>query len=225
MFAAKEGFGCKRRLRERNTISALNVGTRLHKSSGEKAEKLIGKSSCGNRRERSKNMKMKSGQGSHQKSGARCNPPRARLALPQRYGRSFRFCIYRQSCNQCRHHSPDDLGTGSSCARKGMATATSARLTEVPRQANHVRRRYFFEEPGGNCLNILSTPLSRFLMFLLELLESVSLELPLQISCLVFVSKRSTTTLPPLYVSVVVLTSPKPPPPKRLKPQPPPNPS
>src|SRR5260221_14147457 len=121
-------------------------------------------------KDRSKNMKMKSGQGSHQKSGARCNTPRDRLALPQRYGRSFRFCIYRQSCNQCRHHSPDDLGTGSSCARKVMATATRARLTEVPRQANHVRPRYFFEEPGVSCLNILSTRLSRFLLFFFLLL-------------------------------------------------------
>src|ERR1700756_3512064 len=86
-------------------------------------------------------------------------------------------------------------------------------------------RRYFFEEPGGKCLNILSTPLSRFLMFLSELSESVSLELPLQISCLVLVSKRSTTTVPTLYVSVVVVASPKPPPPKRLKPHPPPKPS
>ena len=91
--------------------------------------------------------------------------------------------------------------------------------------ANHVERRYFFEEPGGNCLNIFSTPLSRFLMFLSELLESVSLEVPLQISCFVLVSKRSTTTVPTLYVSVVVVASPKPPPPNRLQPQPPPNPS
>src|SRR5258708_40236372 len=93
MLGGKEGIVGKRRLRARNTIFALNVGTRLHKSSGEKAEQLIGKSSCCHRRERSKNMKMKSGQWSHQKSGARCNTPRDRLALPQRYGRSFRFCI------------------------------------------------------------------------------------------------------------------------------------
>src|ERR1700681_1079262 len=88
-----------------------------------------------------------------------------------------------------------------------------------------VRDVYLFEELGGNFLNILSTPLSKFLMFLSELLESVSLEAPLQISCLVLVSKRSTTTVPTLYVSVVVEASPKPPPPKRLQPQPPPNPS
>src|SRR5229473_1659431 len=64
--------------------------------------------------------------------------------------------------------------------------------------ANHVGRRYFFEEPGGKCLNILSTPLSRFLMFLSELLESVSLDVPLQISCLVLASNRSTTNVPTL---------------------------
>src|SRR6266850_451609 len=82
----------------------------------------------------------------------------------------------------------------------------------------------YFEDPGGNFLNIFSTPLSRFLMFLLELLESVSLELPLHRSCFVFASNRSTTKVPTLYVSVVVVASPKPPPPNRLQPQPPPNP-
>src|SRR5229473_2076284 len=94
------------------------------------------------------------------------------------------------------------------------------RVTETRRR--RVRDIYLFEEPGGNFLNIFSTPLSRFLMFLSELLESVSLAFPLQISCLVLVSKRSTTTVPTLYVSVVVVASPKPPPPKRLQPQPPP---
>ena len=69
------------------------------------------------------------------------------------------------------------------------------RDAQVP---NHVGRRYFFEEPGGKCLNILSAPLSRFLMFLSELLESVSLDVPLQISCLVLASNRSTTNVPTL---------------------------
>jgi hypothetical protein len=82
-------------------------------------------------------------------------------------------------------------------------------------------RPYFFVALGGNCLNILSTPSSRFLMFLLELSESVSLAAPLQISCLVLVLKRSITTVPTLYVSDVVVASPKPPPPKCLQPQPP----
>src|ERR1700757_4130659 len=72
----------------------------------------------------------------------------------------------------------------------------------------------YFDAPGGNFLNIFSTPLSRFLMFLLELLESVSLELPLHSSCLVFASNRSTTKVPTLYVSVVVVASPKPPAPE-----------
>src|SRR6476646_3318195 len=101
-----------------------------------------------------------------------------------------------------------------------MVCGLTRRMTETRRR--RVRYIYLFEEPGGNFLNILSTPLSRFLMFLSELLESVSLELPLQISCLVLESKRSTTTVPTLYVSVVVVASPKPPPPKRLQPQPPP---
>src|SRR5580692_1317922 len=89
-------------------------------------------------------------------------------------------------------------------------------------------RSYFFEESGGNFLNIFSTPLSRFSMFLSELLESVSLELPLHTNCFVFASKKSTTKVPTLYVSVVVVASPippKPPPPNLLQPQPPPNPS
>src|SRR5258708_36651038 len=86
----------------------------------------------------------------------------------------------------------------------------------------------YFEDPGGNFLNIFSTSLSRFWMFLLELLESVSVELPLHTSCFVFASNRSTTKVPTLYVSVVVVASPrppKPPPPNRLPPQPPPIPS
>jgi hypothetical protein len=87
---------------------------------------------------------------------------------------------------------------GLLAARKSMATATEHQTDRGTQAANHVRSRYFFEEPGGKCLNILSTPLSRFLMFFSELLESVSLEEPLQISCLVLVSKRSTTTVPTL---------------------------
>ena len=53
------------------------------KAQGKKPEQLIEKSSCCHRRERSKNRKMKSGQESHQKSGARCNTTRDRVALPQ----------------------------------------------------------------------------------------------------------------------------------------------
>jgi hypothetical protein len=81
-------------------------------------------------------------------------------------------------------------------ARKGRRNECQTnRDAQVP---NHLGRRYFFEEPGGKCLNILSMPLSRFLMFLSELLESVSLEVPLQISCLVLASNRSTTNVPTL---------------------------
>lgn len=57
---------------------------------------------------------------------------------------------------------------------------------------------YFFEEPGGKFLNIFSTSLSIFLMFLFELLDSVSLELPLHTSSFVFASNRSTTNVPTL---------------------------
>lgn len=49
--------------------------------------------------------------------------------------------------------------------------------------AIHVGRRYFFEELGVNCSNIFATPLSRFLMFLSELLESVSLSVRSFIGC------------------------------------------
>jgi hypothetical protein len=45
---------------------------------------------------------------------------------------------------------------------------------------------YFFGEPGGNCLNIFSTPLSKFFMFLSELLENTSLALPLHRRCLFY---------------------------------------
>src|SRR5579862_3315618 len=64
----------------------------------------------------------------------------------------------------------------------------------------HVGLVYFFEEPGGKFLNIFSTSLSMFWIFLLELLDSVSLELPLQTSCLVFASNKSTTRVPTVYV-------------------------
>src|SRR5437899_3247117 len=57
--------------------------------------------------------------------------------------------------------------------------------------------RYFFGS-GGKCANIFCTPLSRFLVFLSELLESVSLEEPRQIKFFVLASNRSTTRVPTL---------------------------
>jgi hypothetical protein len=57
--------------------------------------------------------------------------------------------------------------------------------------------RYFFAS-GGKCANIFCTPLSRFLVFLSALLESVSLAEPRQIKFLVLVSNRSTTKVPTL---------------------------
>src|SRR5216684_8536558 len=64
----------------------------------------------------------------------------------------------------------------------------------------HVSLAYFLEESGGKFLNIFTTSLSIFWMFLLELLDSVSLELPLHTNCFVFASKRSPTHVPYLYV-------------------------
>src|SRR4029077_17779126 len=55
--------------------------------------------------------------------------------------------------------------------------------------------RYFFTS-GGKCANIFCTPLSRFLVFLSALLESVSLDEPRQTSVLVLASNRSTTRVP-----------------------------
>jgi len=57
---------------------------------------------------------------------------------------------------------------------------------------------YAFEGAGGYFWNIFSTPLSRFLMLFLDLLDSVSLVEPRQISFLVLVSKRSMTKVPTL---------------------------
>ena len=54
----------------------------------------------------------------------------------------------------------------------------------------------FFYDFGGKCANIFSTPLSRSLMFLEDLLESVSLAEPRHNNCFVLVSKRSTTNVP-----------------------------
>src|SRR6267143_275852 len=56
---------------------------------------------------------------------------------------------------------------------------------------------YFFA-PGGKCSNIFWTPLSRFLMFLSDLSERVSLDDPLQTMSLVFASNKSTTRVPTL---------------------------
>jgi hypothetical protein len=49
---------------------------------------------------------------------------------------------------------------------------------------------------GGKCSNIFCTHLSRFLMFLFALLETVSLADPRQISILVRASNRSITRVP-----------------------------
>src|SRR5258708_26718462 len=51
---------------------------------------------------------------------------------------------------------------------------------------------------GGKCLNIFTTPLLRFLIFLSALPERVSLVEPRQISFFVVVSNRSTTRVPTL---------------------------
>ena len=62
----------------------------------------------------------------------------------------------------------------------------------------------FFRSPqafgafGGKCLNIFSTPLSRFFVFLFGLLESVSLAELRQINFSVFASKRSISKVPTL---------------------------
>jgi hypothetical protein len=60
--------------------------------------------------------------------------------------------------------------------------------------ATHIRRYLFFS--GGKCANIFCTPLSRFLVFLSALLESVSLDEPRQTKFLVLASNRSTTREP-----------------------------
>jgi len=80
-------------------------------------------------------------------------------------------------------HSPVPIGTIPSVGKPrfklwvalvvaddGISTATDKHTGDP------YRTPYLFVAPGGKCLNILSTPLSRFLMFLSELLESVSLE-------------------------------------------------
>ena len=72
-------------------------------------------------------------------------------------------------------------------------------LWQIPQpklRAPRPRHRSDFYEPGGNFLNILSTPLFKFSMFLLELLESVSRALALPIRFFLFVSNRSTINAP-----------------------------
>jgi hypothetical protein len=84
----------------------------------------------------------------------------------------------------------------SRAAAPQLACKTLWQIRQSKLKAPRPRHRFYFEEPGGNFLNNLSTPLFRFSMFLLELLESVSLALPLHISCFVLVSNRSTTSVP-----------------------------
>ena len=74
-------------------------------------------------------------------------------------------------------------------------------------QHSFILQRHF----GGKWSNILLTFLSSSLMFLLELLERVPLADPRQIKFLFFASKMSTTKVPTLYVSTVVVASPNPP--------------
>src|ERR1700722_3528482 len=84
--------------------------------------------------------------------------------------------------------------------------------------------RYFFTS-GGKWSNIFCTSELSLLMFLSDLSDSVSLAEPRQISFLALVSNRSTTSVPTVYVSSVVVDVPKPSPnplPQRRQPQPPP---
>src|SRR5271154_4977505 len=143
-----------------------------------------------------------------------CGIPAPGLCLPRHQG-LLRF--FQWSSPQSRADRPPSAV--SDCLPSNRPCSSTLSRVSV------LGRPYFFEEPGGNCLSNFSTPLFRFWMFLLELLEIVSLELPLHTSRFVFVSNRSTTNVPTLYVSVVVVASPKPPPPKPPQPQPPPNPS
>ena len=55
-----------------------------------------------------------------------------------------------------------------------------------------------FFASGGKWSNIFCTPLSRFLMFLSDLSDTVSLDDPRQTSFFVFESNRSTTSVPTL---------------------------
>src|SRR5258708_37013218 len=66
---------------------------------------------------------------------------------------------------------------------------------------------YFFA-PGGKCSNIFWTPLSRFLMFLSDLSERMSLDDPLQTRSLFFASYKSTTKSPTCALSTLVVSCP-----------------
>src|SRR5271168_3376604 len=76
---------------------------------------------------------------------------------------------------------------------------------------------------GGKCLNMVATSFESFVEFFSGLPVRLSLALPRQRSCFVGDSKISTTNVPTLVTSVVVVDMPIPPPPRHL--QPPPNPS
>jgi len=89
--------------------------------------------------------------------------------------------------------------TDSSEGKHNTAEALTTRqgITMNARPAATDNRSYFFAS-GGKCLNIFCTPLSRFLVFLSALSESVSLDEPRQIKVLVLASDRSMTREPTL---------------------------
>ncbi len=62
----------------------------------------------------------------------------------------------------------------------------------------HTTRYSDFDGFGGKCAKSFSAALSKFLMFLSDLSESVSLAEPRQIRCFVLASKTSTTRVPTL---------------------------
>ena len=82
--------------------------------------------------------------------------------------------------------------------RVGSAYAIRHTPPRCSRSTRSLPLRSYFFASGGKCLNIFCTPLSRFLVFLSALSESVSLDEPRQIKFLVLASDRSTTREPTL---------------------------
>ena len=116
------------------------------------------------------------------------------------FGRCFDICDYlRSNLSRIRSCSRPEGGKGSRIKKRvrrkrQISVSAFGNFSCVMCSASHPIHYAF----GGYFLNIFCTPLSRFLMFLADLLERVSLAEPRQSSSFVFESNMSTTSVPTL---------------------------
>jgi hypothetical protein len=86
--------------------------------------------------------------------------------------------------------------SSSACELSDYSSGTQIPFPSMSARASITNRQCYLFSSGGKCSNIFFAPLSRFLVFLSGLLESVSLDEPRQIKFLALASNRSTTRVP-----------------------------